>query len=103
MAQGPKGELEFAIPELVEVKQVSYLWHACTGFLTACSGLLSCLACFCWHWAQLRQQQTKKVGGAAQLEDGSLRCYKREDTRKADELHGLTRRVMKQYLHSWCL
>ena len=61
MAQGPKGELEFAIPELVEVKQVSYLWHACTGFLTACSGLLSCSACFCWHWAHLCQQQTKKL------------------------------------------
>lgn len=31
VAQGPKGELEFAIPELVEVKQVSHLWHARMG------------------------------------------------------------------------
>ena len=53
------------------------------------------------HWAQLCQQQTDQVGGAAQLEDGSLRCYKREDTRKADELHGLTRRV-EQCLRVWC-
>ena len=46
------------------------------------------------------RQRLKRKGGAAQLEDGTLRCYKKEDTRKADELHGLTRRV--EHLHA-CL
>lgn len=98
MVQGPKGELEFPIPELVEVKQVCAALSECGQTRVHCEQHSGCLRLFCGRICsasnvQRGERATKSAVWrvAAQLEDGTLRVFKKVDTRRADELHGLTR------------
>ena len=95
MVQGPKGELEFPIPELVEIKQVCAALSECGQ--TACpmqaAQWLPALSCgsFCRAASDVERGESAVWRVAAQLDDGTLRVFKKVDTRRADELHGLTR------------
>jgi hypothetical protein len=89
--QGPKGEMELALPSILDVQQVchSAIWSGCSTLSQ------SCVLCFhvCASRLLFLKRQLSALVCLVLQQDGALRIYKKVESRKANEMHGLIRSV----------